>query len=383
MSQDGNGLCPLCLSAKMGDIGTVRAILGAEGDADGRTGTPTPLFFAASKGHVEIVQTLLDAGADADGRGGKRSPLFIASKRGFVEIVQALLAAGADTEIPQKLTGLTPLHVAASFGRIGCVQALLHAGADVGARDAKGMTPLIYAHLNVRALLGGEPRILGWTTEGCMKADGRRNIMLYWDDMPPPEVSVVVKKWSNVCPTWNVVLFDERKALGFLYARFGREIARLFLRCAIPAMRADFFRVFWTMSEGGIYTDVKFVPKKEPLFFNPEKDISVIKSINGEIQNNFFYSKKDSKELNFVALEIIRSISVGIPYVNHATGPAVWARVLGEKETSTMAIIKAKSISEYIDRSGYSREKRPERDWSKQQEHGNIYREIAVSQGSP
>ena len=54
------------------------------------------------------------------------------------------------------------------------------------------------------------------------------------------------------------------------------------------------------MSEGGIYSDVAFVPRRDPLFFNPAMDITVItEEIPSTLLNGLFYSKKNSKELKF------------------------------------------------------------------------------------
>ena len=87
----------------------------------------------------------------------------------------------------------------------------------------------------------------------------------------------------------------------FLRDNFGGDIARLFLTCTIPAMRADFFRVFWAISEGGIYSDLAFAPTREPLFFDAEKNLTVVKRPDGEvIRNGVFFSRKNCKELKLM-----------------------------------------------------------------------------------
>ena len=103
-----------------------------------------------------------------------------------------------------------------------------------------------------------------------------RNIMLYWDDANPfpQDIIAVTEKWRNVCPAWNVMLFGQETACDNLRENFGGDIARLFLICGIPAMRADFFRVVWAISDGGIYSDMTYVPKIELLFFDPGKDVT-------------------------------------------------------------------------------------------------------------
>ena len=177
-------------------------------------------------------------------------------------------------------------------------------------------------------------------------ADANRNIMLYWDEANPfpPDVVAVHETWQKFCPAWNVTLFGKETACHFLREKFGGDVVRLFLTCAIPAMRADFFRVFWAISEGGIYSDVTFVPEREPLFFNPEKDITVGKRKLPDgvvvIRNNFFFAKKDCKELKIIAYEIMKSVSKReVEHVAFATGPRIWTKILTLNETSTVEIL--------------------------------------------
>lgn len=371
------GVTPLHMASRWGDIEIVRALLDAGACVQSLDDMGvSSLHYAVNRNEVGVVQALLEAGADANLQSSKRanSALHLAAKRGDEEIVQALLNAGANTELRQKIKHITPLHFAAIWGNIGCIRALLDAGADAGAKDACGMTPLKYASESARALLEE-------TELGTLKTiDENRNIMLFWDNAPPTEISAAVEKWRNVCPAWNVTFFNEQTACEFLQERFGREIVRLFLRCAIPAMKSDFFRVFWAISEGGIYTDVSLIPKREPFFFDPEKDITVVTHATSQtLNNNIFYSKKDTRELKLVAHEIIKSISLErIPYIALATGPAAWARALGQKETSTMAILGPNDLYQFVQVTEHSRKlKKSDMHWSRQQYRTSIYGEAS------
>ena len=166
-----------------------------------------------------------------------------------------------------------------------------------------------------------------------------RNIMLYWDDAPPSDIVAVAEKWQNFCPEWNVVLFCKESATRFLLEKYGKDIVRLFLTCAVPAMRSDFFRVFWVISEGGLYSDVKFLPIRDPQFFDSGKNLTVAK-LRGRIKNGFFFCKKDCKELKSIAFEIIKAISKKeIQHIAFATGPRAWKRVLGKTETDTVKFV--------------------------------------------
>lgn len=188
--------------------------------------------------------------------------------------------------------------------------------------------------------------------------DVNRNVMLYWDDADPfpADIIAVSEAWRQFCPAWNVTLFGMDAAYRLLRENFGGDVARLFLSCALPTMRADFFRVFWGISEGGIYSDVTFVPTREPLFFDPGKDLTVARrSDRGTFLNGFFATKKNCKELKLVAYEIIKAVSKReIPCILHATGPGAWMRALSPHETSTMAILEwEKLLGDFIKFSRY------------------------------
>lgn len=236
------------------------------------------------------------------------------------------------------------------------------------------------------------------TDSDARATDENRNIMLYWDDANPfpPDIISVAEYWRYVCPAWNVMLFGKDAACSYLSDKFGGDIARLFLTCGMPAMRADFFRVFWAISDGGIYSDMTFAPKREPLFYDPEKDVTLARrSDNGKIMNNIFFSKKNSKELNLVAYEIIYTISEKKrTNIYRATGPAAWMRALwgrdtndmetSEMETSMIAIINFEKLCrDFLIESGYPSSTRgTEMHWSRQQTRKSIYQDLNENQAT-
>lgn len=162
-----------------------------------------------------------------------------------------------------------------------------------------------------------------------------RNVMLYWDEGPPfPEgIIAIAEIWRSRCPGWNVMLFGKEMAYRFLHEKFGDDICKLFLICNVHAMRSDFFRVFWALSEGGIYADMDLIPQREPLFFDPSRNLTVPISYR-RFKNSIFYSKKECDEIKLVAFEIIKAVSEKKePLLNRATAGA-WMRALVRKESS-------------------------------------------------
>jgi ankyrin repeat protein len=156
------GRTPLLIAASAnGNIDVVRLLLarGANvNDADG-VGI-TPLVAAANVNDLEVAKLLLAHGASAlktSTAEGVSTPLTGAARNGNTELVRLLLAGKADVNAigaetgPRVKNGLitfarvTALHMAAVSGNVEAVRMLLDAGATVDPRDARGMTPLMFA----------------------------------------------------------------------------------------------------------------------------------------------------------------------------------------------------------------------------------------------
>lgn len=212
-------------------------------------------------------------------------------------------------------------------------------------------------------------------------AESHQNIMLYWDEADPfpPDIVKVCEIWRRFCPTWNVTLFGKESACRFLHEKYGIEVVRLFQTCAIPAMRSDFFRVFWAISEGGIYSDVTFLPQREPFFFVPEKDLTVVLRPDGEvIRNGIFFAKKNCKELKLIAYEIMKSVSKReSAHVAFATGPRIWTRILMPNESGAVAILQWSDLYwKFINYSNYpSSTHDTDMHWKELQLRMNIYQD--------
>ena len=214
-----------------------------------------------------------------------------------------------------------------------------------------------------------------------LRREGRvgmnNNVMLYWDDATvPADIVAIREQWRRFCPGWNVILFSKETACRFLRENYGADMLRLFLTCALPTMRADFFRVFWAIAEGGIYSDLRFVPLREPLFFDPDKDLTVGRKPDGLIRNGAFFCKKGCKEMKLIAFEMMMSVSKKeIREVDMATGPKLWAKTLPKRDTDTMQIIDwRKDMLRFLEFSDYpSCTRDTENHWLNLQRRMSIY----------
>lgn len=423
IAREEGGVTPLHIAVAWSGVDVARVLIeaGADIDASDQIGR-TPLHIAAGTGKVEIVRELLEAGVDVNaqtevettwtlenGTGNDNdntTALHMAAKDSNVDIVRMLLDAGADVN-SRTSRGLTPLYYAAIWGNVETVKLLLDSGSDAKSLDKFGMTVLAYASESAREFietdLGDRARTsCRESSENSLRLqdvgqkqhesvelktkngnacfdDENRNILLYWDEAPPPsDVTGVVDQWRNRSPNWNINLFDKGKAYRFLQDIYGGDVARTFLSCAIPVMRCDFFRNFWILSEGGVYSDMTFIPIREPAFFDTEKNITVVRRPNGTLTNNIFFAKKNCKEIQLFADELLRAVKMkkkgGVAKV---TGPVAWRKTLWQRETSTMAIVDWKDVfGKYIKNSNYTSCTRGKKShWIKMQKRIGLYRE--------
>lgn len=210
-----------------------------------------------------------------------------------------------------------------------------------------------------------------------------KNVALYWaDDAPSDSVRTVVDTWKRQCPGWQVTLYSQRSANDFLEETYGGDISTLFRYCAIPAMQSDVFRVFWALSKGGIYSDLTFIPKTEPLFFSTAKPLTVPRWHHGRIVSGLFYAAENCAPLRLVAYEILKSLSLRTENnIWLATGPGAWIRAIGNNQTYAIAVIdKHQLYRDYVVPSDYASTTRgTDRHWSKVQQTTPIYARPAPS----
>jgi ankyrin repeat protein len=170
------GATPLQLAASANGTEAVIALLlekGADPNAGEDRGV-TPLIAAAGVGNTAVAKRLLEHGADANAfalpGGGQKTvtPLMGAAHNGDEELTRLLLARNPDVNAtspgndgivkngPVVFGTLTALHMATADASPAVVKLLLDAGASVDPRDARGLTPLMWAIGTDRP----EPRIV-------------------------------------------------------------------------------------------------------------------------------------------------------------------------------------------------------------------------------
>ena len=204
-----------------------------------------------------------------------------------------------------------------------------------------------------------------------------KHALIYWDsDSPSPSVLGVLDAWETVCPDWSVTLHSRNSARDFIEAHYGADIAALFMSCRIPAMQSDVLRVLWALKLGGVYMDLTFQPRAEPLFGYPGCTLTVPRWAHGRIVNGVFAAQRNSPELMKVKTAILNNISQRrSDGVWGITGPGAWIEALGQEERPGFGIIPHQTLfHDYIRYSGYESSTRgTDAHWSVQQKNSPLY----------
>jgi mannosyltransferase OCH1-like enzyme len=78
----------------------------------------------------------------------------------------------------------------------------------------------------------------------------------YWDSpSPPAEIAVWVEGFKTNNPDFEHVLINRASALDFISEHYGPNEVAAFKACAVPAMQADYARLCFLETFGGVYVD--------------------------------------------------------------------------------------------------------------------------------
>jgi len=163
-AKDARGFTALDWAARAGRADAIAELVRAGADPELRDSGPngwTPLLHAVHKNQLGSVRALIAAGADVNGRGDNGlTPLMLAAAQGEPEIVEELLQAGANPRLHGPLRW-TALERAVANGHPEVVDALLRKDPELRLGDG----PRGYA---IRALAWVQGH-----TETIERADGR------------------------------------------------------------------------------------------------------------------------------------------------------------------------------------------------------------------
>ena len=134
-SPQANGLTPLMVAARTGNLDVVKALLDAESDVNASTEEhgATALMWATTESHEDVVRLLLDSGANANpSTTDGFTPLLFAAGNGDIELATQLLAGGVNVN-DTGVDGTHALPYAIVNGQHEFALFLLREGADATA----------------------------------------------------------------------------------------------------------------------------------------------------------------------------------------------------------------------------------------------------------
>lgn len=85
-----------------------------------------------------------------------------------------------------------------------------------------------------------------------------RKILRYWHDPSeiPEDVRECMASWEKLAKKgFEFFLHDDVSAAAYIASRYGQREQAAFARCAHPAMRSDYLRLCFIVTEGGLYID--------------------------------------------------------------------------------------------------------------------------------
>ncbi|OGT47771.1 MAG: hypothetical protein A3E83_05040 [Gammaproteobacteria bacterium RIFCSPHIGHO2_12_FULL_41_20] len=147
--QESDGMTPLALAAKAGNIAMMRLLLGYGADPyvilrDGNTLLGVAIKFDQDK----AITFLLDeakVNPDYPCFLSQEKPLHYAIRNGYSHAIKALVKAGVDVNQEDASGGMTPLCFAVKNGNVAAVNALLACGANPNQPQSDGSTPFSLA----------------------------------------------------------------------------------------------------------------------------------------------------------------------------------------------------------------------------------------------
>ena len=83
-------------------------------------------------------------------------------------------------------------------------------------------------------------------------------ILQFWDANPPDYISQLLATVQSNNPEFGYELFNDERACSYIEAHYGNDMVAVYKACALPSMRADLFRYFFLLHQGGMYIDADF-----------------------------------------------------------------------------------------------------------------------------
>ena len=171
-----------------------------------------------------------------------------------------------------------------------------------------------------------------WQNDG--QAGGvPKHIIQFWDSSDAPEdIAAMMQSWRERNPDYNVRLFNDRTAHGYLQAHFPPSVAYAYQRVREPAQKSDLFRLAVLALEGGVYADAddRCIGPLAPLL-GAQDQLVIYHEEFGTIGNNFVAAGPRHPVILNALGQAVNAINRGdADIVWLSTGPALMTRVFAQ-----------------------------------------------------
>ena len=201
-------------------------------------------------------------------------------------------------------------------------------------------------------------------------------ILQFWDANPPDYISQLLATVQSNNPEFDYELFDDERACSYIQAHYGNDMVAVYKACALPSMRADLFRYFFLLHQGGMYIDADFQCAR-PLDGLTEKGpAGCLYSHKGGITNSMLFVRESGdplmeRVLNDALMNIKNRTSNSVWGV---TGPGIFQRLHGNERYLPMfepyGIVDDKEFFTYFDAVPGLEYKRDDKHWTVARDKG-------------
>lgn len=152
--------------------------------------------------------------------------------------------------------------------------------------------------------------------------------------------------WVDVYPEWEHVIYTRQMATEFIHDNYGSDVVKLFdsFQDMFAAARADFFRVAYCLTNGGLYIDRRMVPRKRSEQFidllNKHSDLLLAVRDSKRVWNGFIHCTPGNQIIGEIWDNILNNVTHKLCAGNvwAATGPGVFNKVVDLKQANTFTI---------------------------------------------
>jgi mannosyltransferase OCH1-like enzyme len=208
-------------------------------------------------------------------------------------------------------------------------------------------------------------------------------IFQYWDSNPPETVLPLMDTWKHADAAFQYRLFDDSGAFELMATRFDERTAAAYRSCAIPAMKADFFRYCALSAFGGIYADADTacLGGIKQLYDSCARGLLFVR--HGNIANYFMIVKEPSDPLIQYALSqaILNIETRSANDVWKVTGPGIMTMLRNSKTSNSDALFKGfdivpiQEVKKYVSFNWSLEYKKGPDHWTTAQEHRSIFKD--------